>query len=273
MPSIPCEVTVDALHFSVDRAYDDVVTVGRDLHGFVDGMHVCWLLRSGGVFLRHGGGELEASPGQWVLLPAWLRRDQRFQPETRILSLRFSCRHDQSGPPFAGDLPLVVPEARMPGLATAGMALVAAVADEQPGPVAACRRQGALLAVAAAWYAGCVALGCREPGTEPIDPRLAAARSVLDAHGRIRPVPYAELTKAAGLSRPQLDRLFPAAYGTSPAAWLDRRALERAMAALVDPQVPIKAIAHRLGFADDAHFARWFRRLTGLAPSQRRGAV
>lgn len=68
--------------------------------------------------------------------------------------------------------------------------------------------------------------------------------------------------------------------GTSPAAWIRHRRLERCRLDLADPRLharPIQAIATRWGFPDPAHFSRLFRAAYGMPPrdyrNMRDGAV
>ncbi|GHH71718.1 AraC family transcriptional regulator [Streptomyces sulfonofaciens] len=60
-----------------------------------------------------------------------------------------------------------------------------------------------------------------------------------------------------------------AADGTSPAAWIRHRRLERCRLDLANSRlraVPVQAIAARWGFADPAHFSRLFRATYGIPP-------
>jgi len=71
-----------------------------------------------------------------------------------------------------------------------------------------------------------------------------------------------------------LYRLFEA-QGTTVAAWIRRRRLERCHADLADPAlaaVPASALAARWGLPDPAHFSRLFRRAYGLPPAEYRRA-
>ncbi|MFB7957505.1 AraC family transcriptional regulator [Streptomyces sp. NPDC056045] len=57
--------------------------------------------------------------------------------------------------------------------------------------------------------------------------------------------------------------------GTSPAAWVRRRRLERCRLDLANPRLntrPIQAIAERWGFTNPAHFSRLFRTAYGIPP-------
>ena len=69
-----------------------------------------------------------------------------------------------------------------------------------------------------------------------------------------------------------LYRLFET-QGTTVAAWIRFRRLERCRADLGDPAfgvVPVSAIAARWGLPDSAHFSRLFRRTYGQPPAEYR---
>jgi AraC-like DNA-binding protein len=71
-----------------------------------------------------------------------------------------------------------------------------------------------------------------------------------------------------------LYRLFEA-QGTTVAAWIRHRRLERCRADLADPAwrtAPVSAVAARWGLPDSAHFSRLFRRTYGLPPAEYRRA-
>ncbi len=67
-----------------------------------------------------------------------------------------------------------------------------------------------------------------------------------------------------------LYRLFEA-QGTTVAAWIRHRRLERCRADLGDPALsgaPVSAVAARWGLPDSAHFNRLFKRTSGLPPAE-----
>jgi AraC-like DNA-binding protein len=71
-----------------------------------------------------------------------------------------------------------------------------------------------------------------------------------------------------------LYRLFET-QGTTVAAWIRHRRLERCRADLADPALrtaPVSAVAARWGLPDSAHFSRLFRRMYGLPPAEYRRA-
>jgi AraC-like DNA-binding protein len=94
---------------------------------------------------------------------------------------------------------------------------------------------------------------------------ISRARDLLDA--RIcEPVRLTELASELGVNPSYLSRAFRRAYGVSLSAWLRRRRVEVACAALADPAASLAQVAHALGFADQSHLCRSFRRVTGLTP-------
>lgn len=82
------------------------------------------------------------------------------------------------------------------------------------------------------------------------------------------------IAREVGLSERQLFRLF-ATVGTTPAAWLRTRRLERCRAALLSPaysHLSVTDVASRWGFIDPSVFSRCFRQEFGVSPRQIRTA-
>lgn len=98
------------------------------------------------------------------------------------------------------------------------------------------------------------------------DAGLLRARALL-ADNPERNVTLRELAHVAGTDRHRLTRLFRAAYGLPPHHFqiaarvrLARRCLERGM--------PLAEVASRVGFVDQSHLHRHFRRTLGITPAQ-----
>ena len=103
------------------------------------------------------------------------------------------------------------------------------------------------------------------PGTAgAVMERLAAAPA--------QPPTLAEIAGDLGLSRYQVVRAFRAAVGMPPYAWLAQYRVARARALLEAGLRPAEA-ATRVGFADQAHLTRWFRRVLGVTPGAYRNSV
>jgi len=78
------------------------------------------------------------------------------------------------------------------------------------------------------------------------------------------PLSLDDLARAACVSRFHFARLFRVSTGHSPMAYLQLLRVERAKELLREGRVPIADIALLLGFCDQSHFSRAFRRVTGL---------
>ncbi|MEU6034228.1 AraC family transcriptional regulator [Actinomadura sp. NPDC047616] len=86
------------------------------------------------------------------------------------------------------------------------------------------------------------------------------------------PPTLAELAAEMGMSRYRLLRAFRDATGMPPYAWLAQYRVSRARALLDAGHRPAQAAAH-VGFADQAHLTRWFRRVMGVTPGAYRNSV
>lgn len=76
------------------------------------------------------------------------------------------------------------------------------------------------------------------------------------------------LAAAVDLSSDHFGRAFRASLGTTPLRYVSDRRVQRAKAMLLDPSVPITAIAMALGYATPSHFTESFHKATGTTPSQ-----
>ncbi|NVI90207.1 AraC family transcriptional regulator [Actinomadura sp. BRA 177] len=86
------------------------------------------------------------------------------------------------------------------------------------------------------------------------------------------PPTLAEMAADLDLSRYQLLRAFRDAMGMPPYAWLAQHRVTRARALLDLGHRPAEA-ATLVGFADQAHLTRWFRRVLGVTPGAYRNSV
>ncbi len=79
------------------------------------------------------------------------------------------------------------------------------------------------------------------------------------------------LSSMAGLSPHHFARAFQQSLGMPPHRYLLRRRLDHVEQMLRDTQLPLSHIALAVGFSDQSHLNRHFRRLTGMSPSLARG--
>ncbi|MGW1888819.1 AraC family transcriptional regulator [Streptomyces sp. NPDC002004] len=94
------------------------------------------------------------------------------------------------------------------------------------------------------------------------------ARAVRDrlADELLAPPSLTVLAGDFGLSRYQLLRVFRDTMGMPPYAWLAQYRVTRARA-LLDAGCRPAEVAGLVGFADQAHLTRWFRRVLGVTPA------
>jgi AraC-like DNA-binding protein len=98
------------------------------------------------------------------------------------------------------------------------------------------------------------------------EPNLAAAyRDLLDAR-IVAGISLAEAAEALHAHPTHLVRTFRDAYGLPPHAYLTGRRVERARKLLLDGQRPAE-VAAAVGFYDQSHLTRYFKRYLGTVPS------
>jgi AraC-like DNA-binding protein len=78
------------------------------------------------------------------------------------------------------------------------------------------------------------------------------------------------MAEMAGLSVFHFARAFRQSFGAPPHSYLLRRRIERADHLLKKTELALSEIALSTGFSDQSHFARHFRRVTGMTPSAAR---
>ena len=101
--------------------------------------------------------------------------------------------------------------------------------------------------------------------------RLQPALRFVAAHYHQR-VTANSVAKACGLTRFEFSRRFREAFKTTFRDYLIRFRIAEARRLLTEGRVSITGIAYSVGFNDGSHFARMFRRFTGMLPSDFAGA-
>ncbi len=261
-------------------AYDGAVPPENRRSPTREGFLAAWWLRRGGVVLRKSGWTWRARAGEWMLLDAagaW----QEFSDDAEILSVSFRLEWP-SGDALLRE-PLVLPAGSAPELGRAATALVKLVRREFPGvrldlwrTEVGMETYFALQQLFSRWVraylAAVVAAGVTPERMGGLDPRVMAALRELDRWPWSRAFRERELAARVGLSAGHLDRLFVQGCAVTPRAYLQKRRLESARAALGDENATVKQVAYALGFGSAAHFCRWFKQATGLTPGEARGA-
>jgi len=99
--------------------------------------------------------------------------------------------------------------------------------------------------------------------------RIGEAISHLEANYQ-EPVDLDRLAKIAHMSKRNFMRTFLAAMGSSPIAHLIRLRVNHAASLLRRTEYGVTEIAYQVGFSDSNYFARQFRRILGVTPSDYR---
>jgi AraC-like DNA-binding protein len=112
-----------------------------------------------------------------------------------------------------------------------------------------------------------ILLELAEARTQPVSlpPWLAPLLDELSA-GAFAP-DYARLAAERGMSLTTLREQFRRATGTTLHSYVLQARLAHARALLTDTDLPLKAIADRLGYGDVFYFSRQFRQSLGVSPS------
>lgn len=86
------------------------------------------------------------------------------------------------------------------------------------------------------------------------------------------PIGLRELAGVSGMSQAHFSRAFKASTGVPPHRWQLNARVERAQQLLLRADVALAEVALQLGFADQSHLTRVFRRAVGTTPSAWRRA-
>lgn len=100
----------------------------------------------------------------------------------------------------------------------------------------------------------------------PAAPWIDRARDALSASIVTSSLDYSVLAADLGISESTFRRRFREATGASPHAFVLQCKAAEARRLLGESDLPIKAIADRLGYRDVYFFSRQFRQLTGVPP-------
>ena len=97
------------------------------------------------------------------------------------------------------------------------------------------------------------------------DPRIERVLALIEARldQRLR---IATLASSVELSVSQFSRLFRAAVGMTPGAYLNACRLSRARTLVERTSLPIAEVMRQVGVSDRSHFARDFQRVHGFSP-------
>ncbi len=237
---------------------------------------VAWFIEAGAVEVSHGREVTRAGAGEWIFLRA-AEGHQRFEPGSRVMSLRFQLLFRGGKPLFERPKNRVLAGERAAGLTAVARRLVTEfervdapgtifVARERLGLVDNFRIEAAFMAWLGAYVETMLAEG--EPAAAPgeRDARVAKALQLIEDHRMRDKFSETELARRCGLSVNQLGRLFRKEQGMSPFQYYESRRLELARHALAESSLPVKEVSFELGFSSPPHFSNWFGEHAGESP-------
>lgn len=86
------------------------------------------------------------------------------------------------------------------------------------------------------------------------------------------PLSVAQMARRASLSPSRFSTVFRQHFGHSPHQYLLRLRIEHAQSMLTTTDLPLRDIAAACGFADEHHFSKAFKRMSGVSPGAYRDA-
>jgi AraC family transcriptional regulator len=120
-----------------------------------------------------------------------------------------------------------------------------------------------------ALLASILASAKKSPAREPVNGllpwQLRLAKEYIEDNFN-RNIGLEELANLTGLSRSWFARGFRGSTGIAPYSFILQIRVRRAKELLFDHNTPIATIATRVGFADQSHFTKIFRRYAGVTP-------
>lgn len=96
--------------------------------------------------------------------------------------------------------------------------------------------------------------------------RLEIARQWIRANVDKRVTVTSAAAAESGLSRAYFQKAFTRAYDVSPSEYAQSIRLDLAREILATTDMPIRAVALKCGFREEAHFYHFFRKRTGITP-------
>jgi transcriptional regulator GlxA family with amidase domain len=99
------------------------------------------------------------------------------------------------------------------------------------------------------------------------DKRIGAVTAWMQSEFGAR-IKVSAMARRLGVSGSRFAHAFKATTGTTPARYLKRVRLSVAAALLSYTPLRIKEIAYKVGFVNNGHFVREFRKAYGLTPSE-----
>lgn len=105
-----------------------------------------------------------------------------------------------------------------------------------------------------------------------VDPRVQKAMNFIEENYQ-RDLSLEKVAEAVRLSIWHLCHLFKSETGRTPVRYLKTVRMQQAKALLENNLLSIKEVMNKVGMSDQSHFAKDFKRVYGLTPSQFRASL
>lgn len=110
------------------------------------------------------------------------------------------------------------------------------------------------------------------PGpASPVDPRVLKVIALMEENYH-RELPLDVLARSVRLSRWHLGHIFKNEVGSSPSRYLRALRMRRAGLLLATTFLTVKEVMYKVGVRDQSHFAKDFKSIYGLTPTEYRAA-
>ncbi len=240
--------------------------------------HVWWQICRGTAVVTMDRIARRIPAGRWVLLPASVAREQRFEQGTEIVSLNFTAAWGNGRPMLCG-------RELLSGLVSGAKDVCEAAEDAaktfehdgRTGHISLADRkldfiQWTIMHAALHRFVGLLlprilkqGWKLAEAGTG--DARMDAVLDLISLKPQAGPLPYDEWQLSLGVGRAQLDRLAREHLGSTLRAHRDKLLIGEIRRRLLLERPSMKEIAAEYGFVDSAHFTHWVTRQTGSPPA------
>ena len=109
-------------------------------------------------------------------------------------------------------------------------------------------------------------------GLDAMSPELAELLEWTRLHALDRDISVEKVAGHMGYNKDYLSRMFKRRFGSGLLSYIHKIKLDAAKELLSGTRLHVKEVAARIGIDDDKQFAKWFKRLSGVTPTEYRQA-
>ncbi|MFC5649423.1 helix-turn-helix domain-containing protein [Paenibacillus solisilvae] len=101
----------------------------------------------------------------------------------------------------------------------------------------------------------------------PLPVQIARAIAYMQEHA-VEPITIEQIAEQSGWTHEHFTRMFAAAVGMTPKRALLEHRLKRAEQLMMSGQLSVKQISYQVGFGDEHHFSKTYKRIRGITASE-----